>query len=210
MNTHARGILIAIEGIDGAGKSTLARALYIALTEKGIPAVLTKEPGGTELGAHIRTLLMRQSTPIYSKTEYLLFAADRAQHFYEIIEPSLNQGYIVVSDRLSDSSLVYQGAGRGLDVSMLDSINKWTMNHIVPDLTIYMQLSLTNAIKRLYERPELSSFEKEIPFMEQVIKGFDQLYQDRNDVLTLKSTDNPESLVQQTILYINKHKQLTI
>lgn len=200
-----QGKLVAIEGIDGAGKSTLARTLYITLTQKGIPTLLTKEPGGTELGAYIRTMLVRQPSPIGSKAEYLLFAADRAQHFHEIIEPALKQGYIIISDRLADSSLVYQGYGRGLDIATLDHINKWTMDKIVPDITIYIRLTFLQARQRLAERTELSPFEKAgQSFIEKIIHGFDVLYQNRSNVLILNGADSPDIVAQKSLEAIMK------
>src|SRR5688500_2417178 len=100
-----RGILIAIEGIDGSGKSTIAQATALALKEQGFDLLLTKEPGDSELGKHIRELVQTQNVSISAKAQYLLFAADRAQHFMEKIIPALKTHKIILSDRLADSSL---------------------------------------------------------------------------------------------------------
>src|SRR3990172_1551765 len=122
-----RGLLITLEGIDGSGKSTLANAIVTALTTLGKHVVLTKEPGGTALRTELRAILQTQKNPVCDKAEFLLFAADRSQHFKELIVPALEQGQIVISDRMADSSLAYQGFGRGLDKEMISSINRWAM-----------------------------------------------------------------------------------
>jgi dTMP kinase len=107
-----RGKFITIEGIDGCGKSTLAENLTGALTKIGAPVLLTKEPGGSELGKSLRKILQEQHYPVCDKAEYLMFASDRAQHYKQLIQPALAAGKIVISDRWGDSSVAYQGYGR--------------------------------------------------------------------------------------------------
>src|SRR5260221_10572571 len=143
-----KGILIAIEGIDGSGKSTLAHNVSIALSEQGFDTTLTKEPGASELGKEIRKLIQTQIIPLTPKAEYLLFAADRAQHFAELIIPSLEQKKLIISDRMSDSSLTYQGFGNGLDLEMIKTINNWTMSAIIPDITIFVRVPVELALDR--------------------------------------------------------------
>ena len=120
------GVFIALEGIDGSGKSTIARRLVAELQGAGRVAVLTREPGGTAIGEQIRTVLLGQaSASMLPETEMLLFAAARAQHVGEVIRPALAQGLIVVTDRFSDSSLAYQWGARGLakrDVSLAQEL----------------------------------------------------------------------------------------
>lgn len=125
------GILIAIEGIDGSGKSTLAKNLFSSLEQQRFDTILTKEPGDSELGKEIRELVCTQNIPISSRAQYLLFAADRAQHFDELIIPALQQNKLIICDRLSDSSLAYQGYGNGLSTDMIKSINEWSMHSLV-------------------------------------------------------------------------------
>ena len=115
-----KGTLITFEGIDGSGKSSAARALYDHLKDE-LPVVLTREPGGTELGRVLRTLLQNRTFDLDAKAEYLLFAADRAQHMKEIVLPALAQNKIVISDRMADSSYAYQGSGRGVDPDMINA-----------------------------------------------------------------------------------------
>src|SRR3990172_425114 len=157
-----RGLLITLEGIDGSGKSTLVKAIVTALTALGKPVVLTKEPGGTALGKELRAILQTQKNPVCNKAEFLLFAADRAQHFKQLIVPALEQGQIVISDRMADSSLAYQGYGRGIDRNMITTINSWAMQGIVPDLTIFLRLTPAKALERAQGRREApTAFEQE-------------------------------------------------
>jgi len=173
-----QGILIAIEGIDGSGKSTLARGLSEQLAQLNISTVLTREPGGSPLGKHLRTLLQHPEININPTAEFLLFAADRAQHFTQIIIPALNNKQLVISDRLSDSSLVYQGFGKGVDQQMIRSVNQWAMQGIKPDLTIYLHIDAQTAMERIHARGKaLTAFEKEpIEFTQKLIDGFSSLY----------------------------------
>jgi dTMP kinase len=177
-----RGILIAIEGIDGSGKSTLARHLYDALKETYTKVKLTKEPGDTKVGQKIREIV--QTTPLDAKTEYLLFAADRAEHFSKVIQPLLKENYIIISDRLADSSLAYQGYGRDLNTGMIETINRWAMNNvndikdIKPNLTIFVKVPVETALERIQKRNEtVTTFEKE-QFLEKVAKGFKTIYKE--------------------------------
>ncbi len=196
MHTLKKGVLLSIEGIDGAGKSTLAQHLYQSLTQYTLPVILTKEPGGTALGQHIRSIVQQQTTPLHAKTEYLLFAADRAQHFHEVIIPALQNKKLIISDRMADSSLVYQGYGRGLDFAMINAINTWAMNSIQPHLTLYIQVPLHIAMQRLKKRSQtLTAFEQEKEsFMYKLIEGFETLFKERNNVIILDGTQSPEIL----------------
>lgn len=195
--TH-RSMLISLEGIDGSGKSTLARDLAAHLTGLGYNVVLTKEPGGSQLGKKLRELLQLQPVPITPQAEFLLFAADRAQHFNDVVIPALRSNNIVISDRMADSSLVYQGYGRGLDKKMIQTINAWVMNDIRPDLTFYLHITAETAAKRLAARAQLTKFEKEQEqFAQNLIAGFDQIFKDRDDVITLDGTLSPNTLTNQ-------------
>lgn len=199
MKTEKKGLLIAIEGIDGSGKSTLAQNLSKKLNEHDISCVLTREPGATPLGTIIRNLLHQKPVNMCPKAEYLLFAADRAQHMSEIIAPALHKNKIVISDRMGDSSVVYQGYARGLDIPMIQQINEWAMNNTTPDLILYVQLSVDEATNRIIKRNEaLTSFEKEgRDFLQALVNGFNTLYANRKDVVTLNGNNTPEQLTEQ-------------
>ena len=136
MSDRKRGRLIALEGIDGCGKSTQAELLATRLG-----ALLTFEPGATVLGGSLRRLLLdRGDVPIAERTEALLMGADRAQHVAEVVGPALEAGRWVVSDRFSASTLAYQGFGRGLDRSELDPLMAWATGGISPDLNVLIEV----------------------------------------------------------------------
>jgi len=198
------GFLISIEGIDGCGKSTLTRSLTKELTTKKYTTLLTKEPGGTELGKTLRTILHARKTPIADKAEYLLYAADRAHHFQEVVLPALNAGKIVVSDRMADSSLVYQGYGRGLDKNLIKTINEWCMNGIKPNIVIYIKIDVETAFERIYKRKEtLTAIETEQKdFWERVMNGFEDIFREKSHVITIDGTLSPQDMLNNTLKYI--------
>ncbi len=188
-----RGILIAIEGIDGSGKSTLAKNISSSLEQQGFNTTLTREPGHSQLGKEIRELVQTQNMPISPRAQYLLFAADRAQHFTELVIPALEQNKIIISDRMADSSLAYQGYGNGLDLEMIKSINAWSMNKITPDLTVFVRIPVEIALERCGKRGALSAYEKQ-GFLQKVADGFEELYKNRTDVIIVNGTDQAENL----------------
>lgn len=145
-----RGRLIAIEGIDGSGKSTQARLLADALG-----ALLTHEPGATALGRQLRSLLLEPSdAPISARAEALVMAADRAQHVAEVILPALEAGRWVVTDRFSASTLAYQGHGRGLEVEELRLLVAWAAGGLEPDLTVLVDVDPSLAAERRHSIPD--------------------------------------------------------
>ncbi len=139
-----RGRLVALEGIDGSGKTTQAHRLAAALG-----ALYTAEPGGTGLGRELRRLLLDPSLrPPAPRTEALLMAADRAEHVVEVIEPALARGRWVVADRFTPSTLAYQGYGRGLDLDVLRAVSAWAAAELEPDLVVLVDLPLDEARRR--------------------------------------------------------------
>jgi dTMP kinase len=170
------GVLIAIEGIDGSGKSTAACALHKALKDDCFSVVLTKEPGDTLLGKHVRLLVNEHAGAIRPEAEFLLFAADRAQHMHEVVRPALLRGDIVISDRLHYSSECYQGAGRQLDLDIIKRVNTWVMHDIVPDIVIYIKIGVQKAFERIQLRGEGRTLFEYEDFIERVSKAFDDLF----------------------------------
>jgi dTMP kinase len=144
-----RGLLLALEGGEGAGKSTQARLLAIWLRDQGFDVVATHEPGATKIGMRLRALLLDTAhTGLSRRAETLLYAADRAEHIASVIAPALERGGIVVTDRYVDSSLAYQGAGRRLPVEDIAQLNDWATGGIRPDLTIILDLPPEAGLRR--------------------------------------------------------------
>jgi dTMP kinase len=144
-----RGLLLALEGGEGAGKSTQARLLAIWLRDQGFDVVATHEPGATKIGMRLRALLLDTAhTGLSRRAETLLYAADRAEHVASVIGPALERGGIVVTDRYLDSSLAYQGSGRKLPVADIIRLNDWATGGIRPDLTILLDLPPEAGLRR--------------------------------------------------------------
>lgn len=176
------GFFISFEGIDKSGKSTQAKRLVTYLKEKGREVVFTHEPGGTELGQELRRLALtwkpqKSSAPVDPTAEMFIFAADRAQHVAEIIRPALNQGNVVITDRYLDSTLAYQGYGRGLDVDRLHAIQKIATGGLLPHLTIWVDVNLATSRSR-YGQEEADRMESQDDgAFERVRAGFEKLAQ---------------------------------
>jgi len=166
-----RGTYIAFEGLEGCGKST-----HVTRLAEKINAVATREPGGTRIGALLRSILADpENTDLNSRAELLLMTADRAQHMSELIEPALQRGQHVVSDRSMYSTLAYQGYGRGLNVDTLLSINTWALNNVLPDIVVWIQIPTEEANTRLAKR-DLDRFEREgADFFARIGTGFAEL-----------------------------------
>ena len=147
-----RGRLISIEGIDGAGKTTHARNLVAELEARGIPVRLLREPGGVEVSERIRALVSDPSLRVSARAEALLYAAARAQLVEELVEPLLSGGTWVVLDRFLDSSLAYQGAGRGLGIEEVRAINEFGTGGLLPDRTILLTVDLATGRARQADR----------------------------------------------------------
>ncbi|MCK4264973.1 dTMP kinase [Candidatus Babeliales bacterium] len=200
------GFLISIEGIDGSGKSTLAQSLAKALMEDNHPVILTKEPGQTRLGKKIRNILQQEKNLVCDKAEFLLFAADRAQHFEEVIIPGLKKSKIIISDRMADSSLAYQGYGRELNIELIKKINSWCMNSITPDLTLYVDIDEKTALERIFRRKQLlTAFEKEsITFWKRVKAGFEEIFKGKNNVIKINGLQSQEEVFNEAYSSIIK------
>jgi dTMP kinase len=146
------GRLVALEGGEGAGKSSLARRVGDWFAARGCSVALTFEPGASPLGRALRDLVLDGSGaghPMSAKAEALLFAADRAEHVARVLRPALDAGQVVVTDRYLDSSLAYQGAGRGLEVDVLERVSDWASDHLRPDLTILLDVPVDVGLARV-------------------------------------------------------------
>jgi len=191
--TPTRGRLIALEGIDGCGKSTQARLLAGRLG-----ALATFEPGATPLGRALRGLVLgRDGAPVAPRTEALLMAADRAQHVAEVIAPALDAGSWVVTDRYSASTLAYQGFGRGLDRRELEELIGWATGGIRPDLTVLFDLPVAVAAARRRgtgDREDRMEAEGSA-FQQRVADGYLALAAERTDPwLVVDATESVEAI----------------
>ncbi len=150
---------ITLEGIDGAGKSTQLSCIEACLKARGIAFLLTREPGGTQLGEKLRSILLHEH--MHPETEALLMFAARAEHLSGVIMPALNEGTWVVSDRFTDASFAYQGGGRGLDYARLAALEQWLHGGFQPDLTLLFDVPVEVARERLKKNAALDRFEHE-------------------------------------------------
>ena len=164
------GIFITLEGIDGSGKSTQARLLLDWVRRQGRRARLTREPGGTAVGAQLRAVVLSPDNHITPEAELFLYLADRSLHAAEVVQPALEAGEIVICERHTDSTLAYQGYGRGLDLALLRQLNSIATGGLVPDLTIILDIAPSQARLDATRLDRLESEERE--FGERVAEGF--------------------------------------
>ncbi len=149
MSIKSPGLFIAFEGGDGAGKSTQAARLSAALESRGLSVLRTREPGGTPIGEKLRSLVLDHGHgTIDARTEALMFAAARAAHASQVIRPALAEGTVVITDRYIDSSVAYQGAGRGLGADGVLSLNEWATEGLHPDLTVLLDVDPSDGRQR--------------------------------------------------------------
>ncbi|HZW26363.1 MAG TPA: dTMP kinase [Gallionella sp.] len=164
---------ITFEGMDGAGKSTHLAWFADQLRQRGLDVVVTREPGGTPLGEQLREMLLNQ--PMSMGTEALLMFASRMEHIDQVIKPALQAGKWVISDRFSDASFAYQGAGRGMDWDKLARLEQWVHADLQPDLTLFFDVPVEVARERLSNNVSLDRFEQEQgDFFERVRGGYHQ------------------------------------
>lgn len=165
-----RGLLISFEGIDGAGKTTQIKALVRELKERGYAVTTLREPGGTEISERIRELLLDSRSQINPVAEAMLYAAARAQLVQDVVEPLLAKGMIVLADRFIDSTIAYQGYGRGLSIEGLHQLNNLATGGLEPDLTILLDIPPENSHRQLslFDRIEQEGLE----FQNRVRQGY--------------------------------------
>jgi len=158
-------MFITFEGIEGSGKSTQAKELHKKLNQIGIPSVLTREPGGTEIGASIRKILLdARNTGLSGLAELFLYEADRAQHVEEQIIPALNAGQWVICDRYLDATVAYQGYARNQDTGLLNALNKHASHGLLPDVTFLLDCPVEYGLKRARNREAALPANKEFGF----------------------------------------------
>lgn len=191
------GLFIALEGGEGAGKSTQSALLVKWLEENGQHVLLTREPGATDLGKTLRQIVLDPATgDISHRAEALIYAADKAEHVDSVIKPALKAGSVVITDRYVDSALAYQGSGRDLDLSDVERVNRWATDDLRPNLTILLDLPPKSGLGRFEERDRIEA--QSADFHERVRTAFLELAAaEPQHYLVLDATQDREQIAQQ-------------
>ena len=195
-----RGKFITIDGVEGAGKSTQIDFIRDYLSNKGINVILTREPGGTELGEKIRELLLSPETKsMHSETELLLMFAARNEHIHRKIMPALAQGDWVLSDRFTDASYAYQGGGRGLDINRIAQLEQWVLQDFTPDMTLLLDVPVELGMSRIESRGKKDRIELEaMDFFNRVRESYiDRSKQFPDRIKLIDSSQTVEYTTQQ-------------
>lgn len=194
-----KGFFISFEGPEGSGKTTQARNLEESLRGKGYLVRLVREPGATAVGEEIRQVLLRKGREVVPLTELLLYQAARAQNTQENIIPFLQKGGVIISDRYADSSVAYQGYGRGVPREEIDRINRMVCSGLLPDLTVLLDLDPEIGLQR-GKREEFDRLEQEnIDFHRRVREGYLELSREYERYWTLPGTEKPEVLEEKIL-----------
>ena len=165
-------LFITFEGGEGSGKTVQARALYRKLRSQGVPSLLTQEPGGTVLGRRLACFLKWQDGPVAPLTELLLFNASRAHLVAEVIRPALEEGKLVICDRYTDSTTVYQGYGRGLDLKLVASVNGMATGGLKPDLVVLLDIPVEAGLARKKDQKRDRFEQENVSFHHRVQAGY--------------------------------------
>lgn len=184
-----KGLFITFEGADGSGKTTQLNKIKDLLVEQGFDVVVTREPRSLDIGQKIRNILLHQEGFVSDRCEMFLFLADRSQHVDELIKPAVEQGKIVLCDRHTDSTVAYQGYGRGQDIELLKRLNKIAVDGIVPDLTLLFDVSTQTAQDRVgSEKDRMESAGAK--FHSRVRNGYLELQKENPDRIKIIDANN--------------------
>jgi len=198
------GLFITFEGADGCGKTTQIELLDKYLREKGRETLLTREPGAKGLGIKLREILLNYDGEVSPQCESFLFLADRAQHVDCIIKPAIKEGKIVLCDRHTDSTVAYQGYGRGLDINEINMLNNIATGGLKPDLTIVLDVDIETSMQRVgktKDRMESAGSE----FFKRVRQGFLEISKkEPNRVKVINSSDTIENIHKQVVELVEK------
>jgi dTMP kinase len=191
-----RGVFVALEGGEGAGKSTQARMLGDWLEKLGHRVLLTREPGGTDVGGILRRIVLDHATGSLSpRAEALIYAADKAEHVDEVILPALAEGMVVVTDRYVDSTLAYQGAGRVIDVTELEQVARWATSDLRPHVTVVLDVDPAIGLRRTGDHDRIEA--EPLEFHQRVREHFLELAAgDPDHYLVLPADGDAEELHQ--------------
>lgn len=202
-----RGKLITIEGCDGCGKSTQLKKLSDYLTEQGVAHIFTREPGGGKISEQIREILLNgKNCEMTDECEALLYAAARAQHLNDLVEPALAQGKLVVCDRYVDSSFAYQAYARGLGLEFVQKINAYALEKYLPDLTVFIDLSPQDAFVRKRGADANDRLEQAgLAFHQRVYEGYLRLAQaNPTRIVTVDGKGTPDEIFQKILIALRK------
>jgi dTMP kinase len=202
------GKFITFEGTEGCGKTTQARMVAEYLSQEGWEVVMVREPGGTAVGEKIREILLdTRMGDIAPITEALLFAADRAQQVRDVVRPALQAGRIVVADRYVDSSLAYQGVGRGCGLEAVKNLNDWATGELEPDLTIMLDLPLEEGLERTGEFEKDRIERESLEFHRNVRHAYIMLEQIHSRFVLIDGRGNPGAIHERVLLEVNRVMQ---
>lgn len=201
-----RGLFIVVEGIDGSGKSTQIENLKAYFQENGFNVIVTREPGGTEIGEKIRDILLDPKNREMDRlTEMFLYAASRAQHVKELIETNLNKGVHVICDRYVLSSYVYQGIARGIDLNTVKKVNEIAMGGVVPDITFFINIGNEESLKRRTKRMSSDRIENEDKeFHQKVCNGYRELIKEMENVVLIDGMQKVENVARDMTEYVDR------
>lgn len=205
-----QGLFISMEGPDGAGKSTQIELLKSYLADKGYKVVITREPGGTTISEAIREVILNKDySEMCDNTELLLYAAARAQLVHEVIRPALEEGNAVICDRFVESSVVYQGIGRGLGIDTVYAVNEYALQGLRPQLTILLDLDAEEGLRRKKNQAELDRMEAAgIEFHKKVAEGYRTLAErDPARIMRISATLPKEEIHAKIVEEIEKRIQ---
>lgn len=190
------GLFIVFEGGDSAGKSTQTKLLSEHLDRRGIDHVVTRQPGGTPVGSKLRAMILDPASgDVAARAEALMYAADKAQHVHEVVQPALEAGKVVISDRYVDSMIAYQGAGRALDLAEVSSIAWWAVGGLRPDLTVVLDVDPEEAVQSKAQKDRLEAAGLE--FHRRVREHLLDLAKTSDDHLVLNARDTREAIAAQ-------------
>ena len=189
-------MFITFEGIEGCGKTTQSKLLCEALIDRGFPVVYTREPGGTPAAEELRSFLLKPRDEKFPPfAELSVYEAARAFHVENLIRPSLQEGAVVICDRFIDSTVAYQGYGRGLDISLIDRLNREATGGLKPDLTVLIDLPVEEAFRRISDRRKDRMESEALEFHRRVREGFLKLSKREPErFLVLDGTKSVEEL----------------
>ncbi len=200
--SRVRGF-ISFEGIEGSGKSTQVKLLAEYLRTKGHTVIETAEPGGTRIGNKIRALLLEPENHMYPLTELLLYYSARAQHVREVIYPAVMRNSIVITDRFTDSTVAYQGHARGIDLSLIDTLNELVVPDMKPYLTFLLDLDVEEGLRRNRDAMKVDRFEQEtVDFHNLVRQGFHQIAREEPERVKVVDTSKSKEEVSVEIIRI--------